>query len=134
RQYLPGHAPPPIQWRSSAKAATLTVRKLEEDTTLDTRLLLEGTGVAHTARFEAGLSEAASLAVHLLRAGAGVELVGPGVRVPPGRGRDHEVRLLTALALYDPEERRGSEWDDGPLPETGGVPPAAVREIRVQLA
>jgi uncharacterized protein (DUF58 family) len=48
------------------------------------------------------MSEAASLAVHLLGTGAAIELIGPGVHVPPGRGRGHQRRLLTALALYDP--------------------------------
>jgi uncharacterized protein (DUF58 family) len=40
--------------------------------------------------------------VYLLERGAAVELAGPGVHVPSGRGRAHARRLLTALALYEP--------------------------------
>ena len=101
RQYRPGDDPRLIHWRSSAKMQALTVRELEEDTALDTRITLDGTG-AVAERLEAGLSEAASLARHLLRTGVGVELLGPGVHVPLGRGRAHETRILTALALYEP--------------------------------
>ena len=54
------------------------VRELEAETTEDTRLVLVGAGTPGTAALEAALSEAASLATHLIRAGAGVELVGPG--------------------------------------------------------
>jgi uncharacterized protein (DUF58 family) len=42
--------------------------------------------------------------------GAAVELAGPGLHVPPGRGRAHTRRLLTTLALYEPTR--------------AGVPPA----------
>ena len=48
------------------------------------------------------LSEAASFAVALIRAGAGVELIGPDLVVPLGHGRPHLRRVLTALALYQP--------------------------------
>ena len=62
------------------------------------------------------MSEAASLAVHLLGTGVAVELLGPGVHVSPGRGRMQQRRLLTALALYEP---RAS--GPRPLRRTGGV-------------
>lgn len=129
RQYRPGDDPRLIHWRSSAKAQCLTVRELEENTTLDTRLVLEGSGATDTSRFERALSEAASLAVHLIRTGSGVELVGPGLFVPLGRGRGHEVRLLTALALYNPA---GSGRFAAPG-AAGHAPQAALREIRVGL-
>ena len=73
-----------------------------ETTTLDTRLVLRGDGAHDARQLEAALSEAASLAAHLVGTGAAVELVGPGLHVQAGRGRAHLRRLLTALALYEP--------------------------------
>jgi uncharacterized protein (DUF58 family) len=105
------------------------VRELEADTTQNTRLVLMGRGRAGAA-LEAGLSEAASLAVALIRAGAGVELAGPGCAVPLGHGRAHLRRLLAALALYDPESAAPA-----PVPVAEAYPSGrAVREIRVGLA
>jgi uncharacterized protein (DUF58 family) len=102
REYRTGDDQRLVHWRRSAKTGTLIVRELEAETAMNTRILLVGDGTRDAARLEAAMSEAASLAVHLLDAGAAVELAGPGVHVPPGRGRAHRRRLLTALALYDP--------------------------------
>ena len=112
RAYRAGDDPRLIHWRLSAKRRALIVRELEEETTLDTRLVLTGRGACEIERREGKLSEAAALARALLRAGAAVALVGPGIDVPDGRGRGHERRVLTALALYDPGARavtRGAE-------------------------
>jgi uncharacterized protein (DUF58 family) len=78
------------------------VRELQADSTTDVRIVLRGTGARDRARLERGLSRAASLAVHCLRAGVALSLSGPGVLVSRGRGREHEREILTALALYDP--------------------------------
>lgn len=101
RDYRPGDDPRLIHWRSSAKTGTLTVRELEAETAMDTRLILGGDG-ADADAVERGLSRAASFVVHLMRAGAAVELIGPGVFVALGRGLAHQRRLLTALALWKP--------------------------------
>ena len=122
RQYRPGDDPRLIHWRSSAKTQSLTVRELEEDAARDVRLVLTGDGRRDPARLEPALSEAASLAVHLLRAGAGVEVRAPGLVVPLGRGRGQEVRTLTALALYEP----GST-------EPPAAPSTSLPEIRIGL-
>ena len=131
RDYRPGDDPRLIHWRSSAKTQALTVRELEADTSLDTRIVLDGTGARDPARIEARLSEAAALAAHLLRAGALVELAGPGILVPLGRGRVQERRILTALALYGPRARPGAAAGAAP----GGSPRdvANLREIRIGI-
>ncbi|HMH51827.1 MAG TPA: DUF58 domain-containing protein [Candidatus Acidoferrum sp.] len=102
REYRAGDDPRLIHWRLTAKRRALIVRELEEETTLDARLVLTGRGEHEAEQREQALSEAAGLARALLRAGAGVALVGPAIDVPMGRGREHERRILTALALYDP--------------------------------
>ena len=101
---------------------------MEAETTEDTRLILLGVGTPGAA-LEAALSEAASLATHLIRGGAGVELIGPGFFVRLGRGRPHLHRVLTALALYDPGvPGPGGEGDAG---EPGAL--RSLRQIRVRL-
>jgi len=102
RQYRSGDDPRLIHWRLSAKRRELIVRELEEETALDARLVLTGRGEREAERREEALSEAAALARALLRAGAGVALVGPGLDIPARRGHQQERRILVALALYDP--------------------------------
>lgn len=121
RDYRAGDDPRLIHWPSSAKTGALTVREMEAETTLDTRIVLVGGGDSW--RVEAGISEAASLAVHLLRAGAQVAVAGPGLEVPLGRGPEHRRRILSALALWEPT---------APLPPSPGEG-ANVRELRVSL-
>ncbi|MBI4594465.1 MAG: DUF58 domain-containing protein, partial [Candidatus Rokubacteria bacterium] len=93
RAYRAGDDPRLIHWRSSAKTQALMVRELQADTALDTRLVLEAAGPPDPERIEHGLSDAASLAVHLLRGGAAVEVVGPGLLVPMGQGRAQQRRI-----------------------------------------
>jgi uncharacterized protein (DUF58 family) len=124
RDYRAGDDPRLIHWRSSAKSGELTVRELEAETSLDTRIALDGTGARDPVRLEVGLSEAASLAVHLLRLGAQVELSGPGLFVPLGHGRAHQRRVLSELALYAPRATR--------TPAVGRAA-TGVREIRIGL-
>lgn len=125
REYRTGDDPRAIHWRSSAKTQSLMVREFEADAATDTRLVLEGSGARDPARLERGLSEAASLAAHLIKAGGVVELMGPDVFVPAGRGGAHQRRLLTALALYAPPAEAAAL--------RAAAPASRMREIRVRL-
>lgn len=133
RAYRAGDDPRLIHWRSSAKTQALTIRELEAETTEDTRIVLVGTGAGDAARLEAGLSEAASIAVHLLRAGSGVELAGPGLAVPLGRGRGQMRRLLTTLALYQPGGGAAALEAAGEGEELAGEGIRPIREVRVRI-
>src|SRR6195256_809489 len=62
REYRAGDDPRLIHWRLSAKRRALIVRELEEETTLDARLVLTGRGERDVAQREQALSEAAGLA------------------------------------------------------------------------
>jgi uncharacterized protein (DUF58 family) len=123
RPYRAGDEPHLIHWPTTAKSGSLMVRELEEDTSEDTRLVLTGTGAGNGVRLEEALSHAASLALHLLRRGTGVELAGAAGFVALGRGRAQERSILTALALYAPSGLAGAAQGG-----SGGV-----REIRISL-
>ena len=124
RAYRAGDEPHLIHWPTTAKSGSLMVRELEEDATEDMRIVLTGTGAAAGEHRERALSEAASLAVHLLRGGTGVELAGAAGAVPLDRGRSQERRILTALALYVPP---------GPGGGAGPVSDGWLRETRISL-
>jgi uncharacterized protein (DUF58 family) len=123
RPYRAGDEPHLIHWPTTAKTGGLMVRELERDTTEDTRIVLTGTGAADAERVERALSHAASLALHLLRRGNGVELAGAAGFVRLGRGRAQERRILTALALYPSPGSPGG----------GGEGGSGLREIRISL-
>ncbi len=109
RDYRWGDDPRRIHWKSSAKTATLMVREGQADSPVAVRLLLESPrGPIESERLEGAISFAASVAAHLIRAGASVELAGAGLGVPPGSGAAHLRRILEALALFDPEASESS--------------------------
>jgi uncharacterized protein (DUF58 family) len=88
RTYRAGDDPRHIHWRTSAKVQSLLVREMEAETTEDTRIVLRETGAGDAAKLEAALSEAASIAAHLARTGAGGRAGGPGtLRGPRPGGR-----------------------------------------------
>jgi uncharacterized protein (DUF58 family) len=108
RAYRNGDDPRLIHWRVSARIGALTTRELEAETAQDACIVLRGHGGADDARLEQALAEAAAVATTLLGRGARVGMTGAGIDIPPGQGRAHARRLLTALALYEPDAGRES--------------------------
>jgi uncharacterized protein (DUF58 family) len=118
RAYRSGDDPRLIHWRVSARIGALTTRELEAETAQDAYLVLRGHGRAGDERLEHALAEAAAVATTLIGRGARVGMIGPGIDIPPGQGRGHARRLLTALALYEPgaahdTDGRGTERSFG---------------------
>lgn len=114
RPYRSGDDPRLIHWRVSARTGVTTVRELEAPATADVRIVLRGSGARHADRLERALGQAAALTLHFAARGAAVALGGPGLGVPPGRGREHTRRILEALALYEP-----APTPPAPVPEAG---------------
>ena len=102
RAYHSGDDPRLIHWRVTARLGTLTMRELEAETAQDAYLVLRGDGQDDGDRLDAALADAAAVASALLKRGASVGMVGPGIDIPLGQGAAHARRILTALALYEP--------------------------------
>ena len=64
-------------------------------------------------RLDGALADAAAVASALLKRGARVGMVGPGIDIPLGQGVAHARRILAALALYEPGASRTARAPDG---------------------
>jgi uncharacterized protein (DUF58 family) len=120
RDYLPGDTARDIHWRSTAKRSQPMVKEYERPAMrkvhicLDTAVPQEATQ-ADLNLFEHGVSQAASLAYHLLTRQDVVVGLSLGEEViPPDRGNGHLHRMLRALAVVEP--RRGGQRKPAPAP------------------
>jgi uncharacterized protein (DUF58 family) len=112
-----------IDWKATAKTGELMAREYARDEESKFCLILDTSRPdqmlpASDEAFEKAVSLAASIAVHFLEAGTGLEFLTPHEYVPRGTGIDHLYRILRSLAVIGPESTpEGSEgfWTQGSL-------------------
>lgn len=109
RDYVTGDDPKRINWKASARYASLVINEMEAERVTDVMVVLDTDvsffGPTGTDLFEQEVKAAASLVRHLLRQGNRVGLVlqgGERGSVPPGFGKRHEKRILYLLAAAKP--------------------------------
>ena len=109
REFEQGDSMRRIHWRSSLRRGSLLVIETEDDANADVEVRLRAaeqparSGAA--ARFERRVSRAASEVVHHLQAGVAVALRTDAAYIPPDAGTRQRARLLSFLALVEPDGR-----------------------------
>ncbi|HVG28129.1 MAG TPA: DUF58 domain-containing protein [Pyrinomonadaceae bacterium] len=123
REYLPQDDVRHIDWKATARARHLVVREFTSEderrvhVVLDTRPRgEEGDAVKASARFERGVTLAASLVAHFIEERAEVRLTLGPEPGGYGSGQEHLYATLRRLALVAPE--------DGARTRAAAVPPA----------
>lgn len=137
RRYIPGDSMRRIHWRATAHRGQLMVRQEEEESSPDALVILDRSA-ARWARpgddedraFETAVSMCASVAVHLVQEGYGVDVIdSSGTLLGTLRGHeDDRDGLLVALALVGP---RGDARDIMTL--VGGTPPGPLVYITGEI-
>lgn len=137
RRYIPGDSMRRIHWRATAHRGQLMVRQEEEESSPDALVILDRSaarwarpGDAEDPAFETAVSMCASVAVHLVQEGYGVDVIDSGGTLL-GTLRGHEEDrdgLLVALALVGP---RGEPRDLPTL--VGGTPPGPLVYITGEI-
>jgi len=127
RRYVSGDSMRRIHWRATAHRGQLMVRQEEEESSPDALVILDRSSARWAApgdhadpAFEAAVSLCASVAVHLVQEGYGVDVIdSAGTALGTLRGHeDDREGLLVALAMVTP---RGGTRDVATL--VGGTPP-----------
>lgn len=124
REYRQGDDLRRVHWRSTARYGELMVRREEQQRQSRGALLLDTRRYAHRGEgprssFEAAVSAAASIGVHLAHEGLGLRLVtdqGPEHLTDSGPGPS----LLDALAVMRSSSARSLEYGVGALRQGGG--------------
>lgn len=137
RRYISGDSMRRIHWRATAHRGQLMVRQEEEESSPDALVVLDRSAARWSAvgaeaddSFETAVSLCASVAVHLMQEGYGVDVIdSAGVLLGTLRGHeDDRDGLLVALALVSP---RGESRDLASL--VGGTPPGPLVYITGEI-
>ncbi|WP_433584652.1 DUF58 domain-containing protein [Microbacterium hydrocarbonoxydans] len=137
RRYVSGDSMRRIHWRATAHRGQLMVRQEEEESSPDALVILDRSSARWATQgeeadpaFEAAVSLCASVAVHLVQEGYGVDVVdSAGNALGTLRGHeDDREGLLVALAMVSP---RGAARDVVTL--VGGTPPGPLVYITGSL-
>jgi uncharacterized protein (DUF58 family) len=130
RDFYPGDSPRLIHWRLSAKRGKLQVRELENPAALDHVTLLLDTRLPETsardgaavARFETGISFAATLVEHLTGRGHAVSLLTPEQSTPATTDRRTLLRDLALVTMTPDGAATAAETRGLPEREPRGAP------------
>jgi uncharacterized protein (DUF58 family) len=123
RDFRPGDDPRDIHWRTTARRGVPFVRENEDDEGTEATVVLDNAAGASPEAFEAAVSEAASVALELLRRGFRVALVLRGATLVADTGSAQATRILRALALVEP----APETITTPTPLGPGAAEATIR-------
>lgn len=104
REFKAGDSSKRIHWKSSAKRGHWMISEMEEESALSQAIY-----VSHwPEQCESFIAFTASLVYTLHRQGLPVALHTPGVHFPADHSNDHLKRILTYLALVDPNTEKGA--------------------------